>query len=44
VYALNDEYEDAINALFKYKQLVPEEEGKKADNLLNSLRRSLKKL
>lgn len=43
VYALNDDYEDAVNALFKYKQLVPEEEGKKADNLLNSLRRSLNK-
>jgi tetratricopeptide (TPR) repeat protein len=38
VYALNEEYEDAINALFKYKSLVPEEEGKKADNLLTSLR------
>jgi tetratricopeptide (TPR) repeat protein len=43
VYALNDNYEDAMNALFKYKQLVPKEEGKKADNLLNSLRRSLNK-
>jgi tetratricopeptide (TPR) repeat protein len=43
VYALNYEYEDAINALFKYKHLVPDEEGKKADNLLNSLRRSLNK-
>jgi tetratricopeptide (TPR) repeat protein len=43
VYALNDDYEDAVSALFKYKQLVPEEEGKKADNLLNSLRRSIKK-
>ena len=41
VYALSDDYEDAVNALFKYKVLVPEEEGKKADNLLNSLRRSL---
>jgi tetratricopeptide (TPR) repeat protein len=43
VYALSDDYEDAVNALFKYKQLVPEEEGKKADNLLNSLRRSINK-
>jgi tetratricopeptide (TPR) repeat protein len=43
VYALNDNYEDAVNALFKYKQLVPAEEGKKADNLLNSLRRSINK-
>ena len=38
VYALNEEYDDAINALFKYKSLVPEEEGKKADSLLTSLR------
>ena len=43
VYALNDNYEDSVNALFKYKQLVPAEEGKKADNLLNSLRRSINK-
>jgi tetratricopeptide (TPR) repeat protein len=43
VYALSDNYNDAINAFFKYKQLVPEEEGKKTDNLLNSLRRTLNK-
>jgi tetratricopeptide (TPR) repeat protein len=43
VYALDDNYEDAVNALFKYKQLVPVEEGKKADNLLKSLRRSINK-
>ncbi len=42
VYALNEEYKDAVNALFKYKELVPEEEGKKADNLLNGLQRTLK--
>lgn len=44
IYAVNDNYEDAINALFKFKQLVPVEEGKKADNLLNNLRKSLKQL
>jgi tetratricopeptide (TPR) repeat protein len=42
VYALSDEYKDAINALYKYKELVPEEEGKKADNLLAGLQRTLK--
>jgi tetratricopeptide (TPR) repeat protein len=41
VYALNEEYRDAVDALFKYKSLVPNEEGKKADNLLTSLRNSL---
>jgi tetratricopeptide (TPR) repeat protein len=41
VYALNDEYKDAINSLFKYKSLVSSTEGKKVDNLLKSLRRSL---
>lgn len=41
VYALNEEYEDSINALFKYKSLVPTEEGFKADTLLDSLRKSL---
>src|SRR3989339_206953 len=42
VYALNEEYKDAVNALFKYKELVPEDEGKKADNLLTGLQRTLK--
>jgi tetratricopeptide (TPR) repeat protein len=42
VYALNEEYKDAVNALFKYKELVPENEGKKADNLLNGLQKTLK--
>jgi len=42
VYALNEEYKDAVNALFKYKELVPEEEGKKADNLLTGLQKTLK--
>ena len=44
IYALNDEYEDAINALFKFKQLVSEEEGRKAENLLNNLRKSLSRI
>ena len=42
VYALNEEYKDAINALFKYKELVPEDEGKKADNLLTGLQRTIR--
>lgn len=41
VYAISEEYEDSINALFKYKSLVPSEEGCKADNLLASLRKSM---
>jgi tetratricopeptide (TPR) repeat protein len=41
VYAINEEFEDSISALFKYKSLVAPEEGVKADNLLNSLRKSL---
>jgi tetratricopeptide (TPR) repeat protein len=42
VYALNEEYKDAINALYKYKELVPEDEGKKADHLLAGLQKTLK--
>ena len=38
---MNEEYEDAISALFKYKSLAPPEEGVKADSLLSSLRQSL---
>jgi tetratricopeptide (TPR) repeat protein len=41
VYALNEEYESAVNALIKYKKLVPENEGRKADNLLTGLQRTL---
>jgi tetratricopeptide (TPR) repeat protein len=41
VYALSEEYHDAVNALFKYKELAPENEGKKADNLLNGLQRTI---
>ncbi|HEY6907523.1 MAG TPA: tetratricopeptide repeat protein [Ignavibacteriaceae bacterium] len=41
VYALNEEYEDAFNALIKYKSLVPKEDAVKADGLLSSLKKSL---
>jgi len=41
VYAMNEEYEDAFNALIKYKSIAPPDEGAKADSLLNSLRKSL---
>ncbi len=41
VYALSEEYEDAFNALVKYKELTPAGEGSKADTLLMSLKRSL---
>jgi tetratricopeptide (TPR) repeat protein len=41
VYAMDEEYEDAFNALMKYKTLVPPEEGNKANGLLASLKRSL---
>jgi tetratricopeptide (TPR) repeat protein len=41
VYALNEDYNDAVNALFKYKELAPEDEGRKADNLLTGLQRTV---
>jgi len=41
VHAMNDEYESALVALYKYKEMVSENEGKKADKLLKSLKRSL---
>lgn len=41
VYAMNEEYEDAFNALIKYKSLAPPDEGNKADSLLTSLKKSL---
>lgn len=41
VYAMNEEYQDAFNALIKYKSLTPPEESYKADQLLLSLKRSL---
>ncbi len=41
VYAMNEEFDDALNALIKYKSLVSPDEGKKADSLLTSLKKSL---
>jgi tetratricopeptide (TPR) repeat protein len=41
VYAMNEEYQDALNALIKYKSLTPPEQSNKADRLLLSLKRSL---
>lgn len=41
VYAMNEEYQDAFNALIKYKSLTPPGESYKADQLLLSLKRSL---
>jgi tetratricopeptide (TPR) repeat protein len=40
VYAMNEEFEDAFNALIKYKSLATPEEGKRADILLTSLKKS----
>ena len=37
LYAMNEEIDDSINALFKYKSLVPPDEGFKADQLLAGL-------
>ena len=39
--AINEDFKPAVEALDRYKELVPEEEGRKADELLSSLRRSL---
>ena len=39
VLALNEDWKAAVKALDKYKQLVPENAGSKADELLTSLRR-----
>ena len=41
VLAMNDDRTAAVDALCKYKELVSEAEGGKADELLDSLRRSL---
>jgi tetratricopeptide (TPR) repeat protein len=40
LYAMNEEYEDSISALYKYKSLVPQEEGRRADKLLSGLQKS----
>jgi len=39
--AMNEDFKGAVEALDKYKERVPEEEGSKADELLISLKRSL---
>ena len=41
VHAMNEDYGPAVDALSRYQDLAPDEEGKKADELLTSLRRSL---
>jgi len=41
VSAINEDFGLAVNALMKYKELVPEAEGKKADGLLLTLKQSL---
>ena len=41
VSAINEDFGSAVNALMKYKELVPEPEGKKADGLLLTLKQSL---
>lgn len=41
VQAINEDLNAAVEALSKYKALVSEEESTKADDLLNSLKRSL---
>jgi len=43
IYAILDYYEDAYLALFKFKELVPTDDGKKADALLKGLENSLMK-
>ena len=41
VRAVNNDLAAAVNALTKYQQLVPAEEGRNAEELLNNLKRSL---
>lgn len=41
VHALNNDYPSALSTLSKYKELAPAEEGAKADELLENLRRSV---
>lgn len=42
VQAMNEDYKAAVAALSKYKALVSQEEGSKADELLSSLKSSLR--
>lgn len=41
VLAINENLQEAVDVLGKYQELVPEEEGRKADELLTSLKSSL---
>ncbi len=41
VHAMNEDFSAAVEALSKYKELTPQQEGSKADELLASLKRSL---
>ena len=41
VHALNNDYPSALATLSKYKELAPAEEGAKADELLENLKRSV---
>jgi tetratricopeptide (TPR) repeat protein len=41
VHALNNDYRAAMAALKKYKELAPSDEGTKADELLDNLKRSI---
>ena len=41
VHAINNDFNAAVAALSKYRQLVPEPEGRIAEELLESLKKSL---
>jgi Flp pilus assembly protein TadD len=41
VHALNNDYPSALSALSKYRELAPRNEGAKADELLENLKRSM---
>lgn len=41
VRAINNDLTGAVNALIKYQQLVPDDEGRNAEELLNNLKRTL---
>src|SRR6266850_217159 len=41
VQAINNNFDAAVNALKKYRELVPEEEGRIAEELLQNLKKSL---
>ena len=41
VLSINNEFDAAVNALTKYQEMVPAEEGRHADELLENLKKSL---